>query len=167
MSLFDFFRKKKKEEKPKEEKKAPKIRVEEKPRKIKKEKAVEERKEIHPVKSSEAGAKQFNRVKPKVSKPRAKISGTAYRVLKSPHVSEKATDLVAKNQYTFKILPRANKIEVKKAVEGLYNVDVIGVRIINVHRRHRRLGRITGWKKGYKKAIVKVKEGQKIEVLPR
>ena len=88
-------------------------------------------------------------------------------VLISPHITEKATDLAQKNQYVFKVFPKANKTEIKKAIEDLYKVEVLDVKIINVPKKRRRLGRISGWKKGYKKAIVKIKEGQKIEVLPR
>jgi len=98
---------------------------------------------------------------------REKVIGEAYRILKTPQVTEKATDLVKKNQYVFKVSSRANKNEVKKAIESVYGVDVISVRIINVPAKRRRLGRQRGWRKGYKKAIVKIKEGQKIEVLPR
>ncbi len=96
-----------------------------------------------------------------------KVSGIAYRVLKKPHVAEKSTDLIQKNQYVFEVVPRANKVEIRKAIEDLYGVDVVSVRIINIPRKKRKLGRIEGWRKGYKKAIVKIKEGQKIEVLPR
>jgi len=99
--------------------------------------------------------------------PRKSVVGEAYRVLKTPHVTEKATDLTKKNQYLFKIWPGANKVEVKKAIKDLYGVDVLSVKIINVPSKRRRLGRISGWRKGYKKAIVRIKEGQKIEVLPR
>lgn len=91
----------------------------------------------------------------------------AYRILKVPHVTEKATDLTEKNQYIFRVWPRANKNEVKKAVESLYGVEVISVKIIKVPAKKRRLGRIEGFRKSYKKAIVKIKKGQKIEVLPR
>jgi len=91
----------------------------------------------------------------------------AYRVLKSPHITEKATDLTKKNQYVFKVFPRANKSEIRKAIGGLYGVDVISVKIINIPPKKRRLGKISGWKPGYKKAIIVIKEGQKIEVLPR
>ena len=99
--------------------------------------------------------------------PRKTVVGEAYRVLKTPQVTEKATGLVGQNQYVFKVWPRANKVETKKAIEDLYGVDVISVKIIKVPRKRRKLGRISGWRKGYKKAIVKIKEGQKIEVLPR
>jgi len=46
-------------------------------------------------------------------------------------------------------------------------VDVVSVRVITVKGRKRRLGKIKGWTKGYKKAIVRIKKGQKIEILPR
>lgn len=100
-------------------------------------------------------------------KPRVGAAAEAYKVLKGPHVTERASDLTAKNQYVFKIWPRANKAAVKKAVEDIFGVDVLGVKIVNVPRKKRRLGRTEGFRKGYKKAIVQVKEGQKIEILPR
>jgi len=88
-------------------------------------------------------------------------------ILKAPHITEKATNLAEKNQYVFRVWQRANKNEVKKAIENLYKVKVMDVKIINVPAKRRRLGRISGWKKGFKKAIVRIKEGQKIEVLPK
>lgn len=88
------------------------------------------------------------------------------RILKAPHVTEKATALAKNNQYIFRVNLKTNKTEIKKAVENLYDVDVISVKIINIPRKRRRLGRISGWRKGYKKVIVKLKEGQKIEILP-
>ena len=91
----------------------------------------------------------------------------AYRFLKSPHITEKATTLSEANQYIFKVWPRANKTEIKKSVESIYKVNAVAVKIINVSSKKRRLGRTEGVRKGYKKAIVKIKEGQKIEILPR
>lgn len=91
----------------------------------------------------------------------------SYRIIKTPHVTEKATFLSGKNQYIFKVWSRANKIEIKKAIEKIFGVEVRAVKIINVAPKKRRLGRIEGKIPGYKKAIVKIKEGQKIEVLPR
>lgn len=84
-------------------------------------------------------------------------------ILLSPHVTEKVTMMSKDNQYVFKVFPRANKTEIRKAIEHLYKVKVIGVRIINVSGKKRRLGKSQGWKKGYKKAIIQVKPGQKIE----
>lgn len=91
----------------------------------------------------------------------------SYKVIKVPHISERATMLASKNQYVFKIWPRANKIEVKKAIENIFGVDVVSVKIINIPGKKRRVGRIQGRTSGYKKAIVRVAAGQKIEVLSR
>lgn len=91
----------------------------------------------------------------------------AYKILKTPHITEKATELAKKNQYVFKVYPRANKTEIKKAIEQLYGVQVLAVKIIHVPPKERRVRRIKGWRKGYKKAIVKIRKGQKIEILPR
>lgn len=108
------------------------------------------------------------KVKPPATKKIQEVkTGLAYRILEAPQVTEKATHLTKKNQYIFKIFPRANKSEVKKAVSELYGVNVLDVKIVKVPAKKRRLGKISGWRKGYKKAIVKIKDGQKIEVLPR
>lgn len=130
---------------------------------FKKKKSTKEKKE---VKETE---EKISEVAPEINpqKVKEKISGGVYKIIKAPQVTEKATDLAEKNQYVFKIYPRANKKEIKEAIENLYDVDVISVKIINVPKKQRRLGRISGWRKGYKKAIVKIEEGQKIEVLPR
>ncbi len=93
--------------------------------------------------------------------------GESFRILKTPHVAEKATELTEKNQYVFKVWSTSNKPEIKRAVRDVFGVDVVSVRIINVPRKKRRLGKTEGFRKGYKKAIVRIKEGQKIEVLPR
>lgn len=127
-----------------------KIKKEEKPTEVKKEEPVE----IKPQQIKE---------KPK----EGKVIGEPWRVLKAPQVTEKATDLAKENQYVFKVFPKANKTEIKKAIEDLYGVNVVGVEIIKVPPKRRRLGRILGWRKGYKKAIIKIKEGQKIEILPK
>ena len=89
------------------------------------------------------------------------------KILIAPHITEKATNLAEKNRYVFRVWQKANKNEIKKAIEDLYKVNVIDVKIINVPPKERRLGRISGWKKGFKKAIVKIKGGQKIEVMPK
>lgn len=99
-----------------------------------------------------------------------KESKIAWRVLKDPHVTEKSTDLTALNQYTFKVLPNTAKGDVKAAVEEIYGVHVEGVRKIKVSRKSRRRptrrGKQQGWRAGYTKAIVTLREGEKIEVLP-
>ena len=105
--------------------------------------------------------------KPPAPPKSKKVSEIAYRVLKIPQVTEKATDLVKKNQYVFRVFTGANKKDIKKTIEDIYGVDVLDVKVIKVPAKQRRLGRIKGWRKAYKKAIIRIKEGQKIELLPR
>lgn len=97
-----------------------------------------------------------------------KTANLAWKFLKEPHVTEKATDLEKANKYVFKVSKKANKPEIKKAVEGLYGVNVVNVKIINIPKKKRRVRRRTeGFKRGYKKAIIRLKEGDKIEIMPR
>ena len=103
---------------------------------------------------------------PKIKKEGKKFS-RSWQALRSPHVTEKASVLAAKNDYVFKVFSRTNKKEVSRAVESIFGVDVLDVKIINVPERKRRLGKIKGNRPGYKKAVVRIKEGQKIEILPR
>ncbi len=90
-----------------------------------------------------------------------------WRSVKAPHITEKAGFLEGKNQFVFKVFNNANKNEIKKSIEEIYRVNVTNVNIINVRPKERRKGRIKGQKAGYKKAIVSLKAGQKIEILPR
>lgn len=105
--------------------------------------------------------------RPRAVKPKRKASKIAYRVLSSVHVTEKATGLEAENKYVFNVLAAANKSEIKKAVEDLYGVNVKNVKIINIPRKQRRLGKQKGWRKGYKKAIIRIDKAQRIEIMPR
>ena len=81
-----------------------------------------------------------------------------------PHVSEKASYLIGKNYYVFKIEKNLNKISAKKGIESHYGVKVASVRILNAKSKKRTRGNIVGKKSGYKKAIVQLKEGHKIEL---
>lgn len=85
-------------------------------------------------------------------------------VLIKPLVTEKSTDLMQENKYTFKVEPKANKIEIKNAVESIFNVDVIEVRTMNVTGKFKRQGRATGYTSNWKKAIVTLKPGQKLPI---
>lgn len=91
----------------------------------------------------------------------------AWNILKVAHITEKATDLLANNKYVFNVFKGANKEQVKKSVEGIYGVNVVSVNMINIPAKKRRMGRSEGWRQGYKKAIVQLKEGQEIELMPR
>ncbi len=129
---------------------------------------------IFKKKKKKAAKKAARKEAPKeVKKPVAvplkpkKVSAAAYRILKRPHITEKATDLTKINQYVFEVYADANKPEIKKTIESIYGVDVVSLKIIKIPRKKRRLGKGEGWKAGYKKAVARIKEGQKIEVLPR
>ncbi len=89
----------------------------------------------------------------------------AFEAIKEPRISEKSTLLSENNQYTFEITAGYNKSEIKKAVEGIYGVDVLSVNVIKIPPKKRRLGRTEGFRKAYQKAVVRIKEGQKIEIL--
>ncbi len=82
----------------------------------------------------------------------------------APMATEKASMLNAKGQYVFRVSPGVNKPAVARAVAGRYGVGVASVRIAVMPGKARRRGRITGWKPGFKKAIVTLKEGQRIEI---
>jgi len=111
--------------------------------------------------------KEFPKEAASVPLTSKKDSEVACRILKYPHVTEKATDLTGFNQYIFNVYESANKSEIKKAVQDVYGARVVAVKIINIHPKKRKLGKIEGWRKGYKKAIVKLAKGQTIEILPR
>ena len=72
--------------------------------------------------------------------------------------------MAEKNKYTFKVYANSNKPEIKKSVEGIYGVNVLDVNIIKAPHKKRRLGKTQGFKKGFIKAVVTIKEGQKIEI---
>lgn len=87
----------------------------------------------------------------------------SYRFLISPYLTEKTAFLNALNQYVFKVPAAASKIQIRQAVERLYGVKVEGVKIAIMPSKKRQLGRQEGTKSGFKKAIVKLRAGDKIE----
>ena len=89
-----------------------------------------------------------------------------YQVIKKPIITEKSTSQVAENKYTFEVDKRAAKNEVKQAVEKLFGVTVLDVRTANIKGKEVRAGRrrTLGKKSDWKKAVVTLKEGDKIEL---
>jgi large subunit ribosomal protein L23 len=91
-------------------------------------------------------------------------------VIRRPLITEKNTILMEYGQYTFEVAPEANKIQIKAAVEQTFNVSVKAVNTLNVKPRKksrmasRRGGRITGTEAGWKKAIVTLAPGERIDV---
>jgi large subunit ribosomal protein L23 len=88
----------------------------------------------------------------------------AFKVLIGPHVSEKAAIAAdTASQHVFKVATDANKLEIKRAVEKLFNVKVTDVRVVNMKGKNKRFGQMQGRRKDWKKAYVTLAEGQDID----
>ena len=88
-----------------------------------------------------------------------------YQVLKKPLVTEKSTQMLAEgNWVAFQVHPQANKIQIKKAVEKVFSVTVTKVNTLVVPGKYRRFGKATGHTQSWKKAMLRLKEGDKIEL---
>jgi large subunit ribosomal protein L23 len=86
-------------------------------------------------------------------------------IIKAPIITEKSASLAQeKNTITFSVDTKANKTEIKNAVEKIFDVKVDSVNTINVKPKKKRVGRYVGKTNKVKKAIVKLKEGSKIEL---
>lgn len=95
----------------------------------------------------------------------AELRDDIRRVIVRPVISEKSYQLVAAhNQYTFRVLDSAHKTVVRQAVEELFDVTVTDVRIVNVRSKPKRRGATRGRRPGWKKAIVELKPGDRIEL---
>ena len=85
-------------------------------------------------------------------------------IVKGVRLTEKAARVSGLDQYLVEVSPDANKIEIREAVERLFNVKVIGVNTMRCHGKWRRLSFRWGRRSDWKKAVVTLQEGQKIEV---
>jgi len=85
-------------------------------------------------------------------------------IIKAPIITEKSAALAEKNIMTFSVDVKANKTQIKQAIEKLFNVKVVSVNTVNVHPKKKRVGRYTGKTNNVKKAIVKLAEGSSIEL---
>jgi len=83
-------------------------------------------------------------------------------VILATHVTEKANLGNANGAYVFKVSARANKIEIKRSIKKLYNVTVMKVGIVHMPSKFRQVGKHSGKKSGYKKAVVTLEHGQKL-----
>jgi len=89
----------------------------------------------------------------------------AYLILKKPLITEKGNLMKDEfNQITFEVNRKANKIEIKEAVEKLFKVHVVKVHTITMQGKKKRMGRSQGMKPDWKKAIVTLKEGDTIDL---
>ena len=90
----------------------------------------------------------------------------SYRdIILAPVITEKASNVAANgDRIVFKVRKDANKTQIKQAIEKIYNVKVTKVNTINVKPKSKRVGRYTGKTSAYKKAIITLAEGSKIEL---
>jgi large subunit ribosomal protein L23 len=86
------------------------------------------------------------------------------QVLIAPVVSEKSYSLIEENKYSFRVHEKAHKTQVRQAVEELFSVHVEAVNIVKVKPKPKRRGFTRGKKPGWKKAIVQLREGERIEI---
>ena len=89
---------------------------------------------------------------------------TTYDILVRPLITEKTMKLVEEGKYTFEVKQGSNKVEVKKAVEELFKVEVTAVNMVNTLRKKRRVGKYEGLRPAVQKAIVTLAKGQKLDV---
>jgi large subunit ribosomal protein L23 len=90
---------------------------------------------------------------------------SAQAVLLRPVISEKSVMETERNNYTFAVARDANKFQIKAAVEEQFKVDVLGVRVLTVQPKQKRRGRRQlGTVPGWRKAVVTIADGQKIEI---
>ncbi len=94
------------------------------------------------------------------------IKSSLFSILRSPHISEKATLVGDKNnQYVFQVAPNSTKPLIKAAIEALFEVDVVKVNVLNRAGKSKRTMKGVGRRSSIKKAYVTLKSGQEIEFL--
>lgn len=87
-------------------------------------------------------------------------------LIRRPLVTEKAALLLENNQYTFEVTPRANKLQIRSAIEELFDVQVVAVNTYNPPRKQKRVGRFVGKRAHYKRAVVTLAPGNSIPLFP-
>ncbi len=85
-------------------------------------------------------------------------------IIKAPVITEKSSNEKAKGKYTFRVDPKANKTEIKHAIEKIFNVKVVSISTLNEKPKKKRVGRYTGLTNRSKKAIVTLAEGESIDI---
>lgn len=85
-------------------------------------------------------------------------------IIQEPVITEKATILREANKYAFRVHPKANKIQIRQAVESIFSVKVESVRTVKVPSKPKRQGLYQGRRSGWKKAYVTLKAGDSIEI---
>jgi large subunit ribosomal protein L23 len=87
----------------------------------------------------------------------------ARQLIKRPVITEKTTKMMEENKYCFVVNPAANKTQIKQAIETIFNVKVQSVNTTNILGKLKRMGRHQGRRPSWKRAIVTLKKGSRIE----
>lgn len=93
------------------------------------------------------------------------MAKSVFDVIVRPVLTEKALLLQEENKFTFEVAKSANKVEIRKAIEEIFNVEVTKVNKLNTKPKKRRVGKYEGYKRNWTKAIITLKEGQKLNLL--
>lgn len=163
MGIFDRFKKQKTEDKVKEAKPAKKAKAPVEPLKVKSEEKTDTAKYATLKAKGESSAPQAGQ-EIKTKKAKKDDTGNAYRILVKPLITEKATNLVSLNKYAFKVSSQANKVQISQAIKAVYGFAPVSVNIINARGKRVVSGRVKGKKSNWKKAIVTLKPGDKLEI---
>ena len=164
MGLFDRFKKPKtdkafQKEKSRQQTKHKKAKLK------KKSEAEAKKKRFQAVGTAAPTSGQKTEGKKKTAKKKTRTeTGLAPKVLVKPIISEKSTSLTADNKYVFAVSKKSNKIEIKKAFKHLYGYQPLSINIINISGKQVRYGRSTGRTKNWKKAVITLKPGDKIDI---
>lgn len=86
------------------------------------------------------------------------------KIIKRPIITDKTSKLLEENYYCFNVDYKANKTEIKEAIEYIFNVKVVKINTCHMPRKKRKVGRFQGYKSHYKKAIAKLSTGDKINL---
>ena len=119
------------------------------------------KKKVVPAPKEKEAEVKKKEVRPKVKREE---TGQAYKILIRPLITEKTSFLGQYNQYVFEITPKANKIEIARAFKNLYGIKPISINIVKIKGKEVRYGRTSGRTKNRKKAVITLKQGEKIEV---
>lgn len=85
-----------------------------------------------------------------------------FDIILAPVITEKSSMLANENKYVFKVVPTANKTQIKQAIEGIFNVKVMSITTANSHPKKKRVGKYTGMTNKYKKVCVRLASGDSI-----
>jgi large subunit ribosomal protein L23 len=121
------------------------------------------KKEERPKPAETVGEEAGSPAIPVVKLPKGE-DAESYRLIFNPHITEKGTNLEKIGKYIFRVAKEANKPAIRKAIERLYKVRVKSVHILRMPPKLRQVGKYEGKKPGFKKAIVTLEKGEKIEI---